>query len=106
MLLEGAYSTNVSNTIGKVKLNFGTAHGPGSNFRAPQRPKMPVVDQGLFAPRRGAAKVGRARRDTMACVAADDASTAVTTRPASLVEVEKQPRGDVRQHERGLRRTI
>jgi hypothetical protein len=33
---------------------------------------------GLFAPRRGAAKVGHAGRDTIACIAVHDASIVVT----------------------------
>src|SRR5580704_4532751 len=39
---------------------------------------MPVVDHGLFAPRRGAAKVGRAARDTIGRINLADASIAVT----------------------------
>jgi hypothetical protein len=38
--------------------------------------------RGLFALRRGAAKVGRATRDTMACIAIGGASIAVTVIPA------------------------
>ena len=47
------------------------------------------VDQGLFALRRGAAKAGRAARDTTACIAVGDASIAVTKRTNALVSLVK-----------------